>query len=72
MKSCATCHWARFSRTATGRLKRTVHGVCAFPKLSLPLVPECASLTVLALNHRIGIWPEMGTKCACHELAVTE
>lgn len=57
-KSCATCSYAEFILTPTGRIKKPGNGKCRAP-LPEAIYPQ----SVQVREWRNGIYPEFGTEC---------
>lgn len=60
--SCATCKFAQFERTPTGRFMRKVAGRCMLPIPPIAL-PACMTASV----SRTAIWPDMGADCPTYK-----
>lgn len=63
-KSCATCVWSRFEKTATGRLRKTHYGTCHYI-VHWPPLPS--SMRQPAEHDKVAIWPKDGTDCPVHD-----
>lgn len=59
-QSCATCAYALFPLTPTGRIKRNYVGQCGAPIPVIDNMPDCVELPVLRKTH---IWIDHGITC---------
>ncbi len=62
MGVCKDCAFAKWQRTETGRIRRSLAGECTF-KMNLLRVPACVEVVV----RRQAIWRDAVTACAVFE-----
>lgn len=62
-KSCGTCVYARWQRTAKGKRRPGHYGKCAFA-VDRPKIPSCM---LEPSFYKQAIWPKDGAKCECWE-----
>lgn len=60
--SCKTCEYAKFERTATGRISRIYAGRCTFE----PVIVASIVMTVNISTYHI--MPDSGEGCAVYKL----
>ena len=60
---CRTCHWAKWQKTVSGKIKRYVAGICEF-EVKWPPIPWAVRYPHA---DKIGIWPNDGFACPCWE-----